>query len=524
MRSLALSATGAILARLKGISLPIHGRKRTRKIDTNPLPPFTYDDILYIITEEKKKASDAVATNVGGKMRRRVSARSTPASHSSAPAPELGRGSAVDIPKEKARELADRGRCVQNPDGTWSVFSLTSTNKYKVALNAMDPKTGGRTLHTCTCPSWELHQDSCKHIRAVLWANRQDVADRREGNPPRERIPEGEPVQFPRKTYKQDWPAYEAAQTNEKAEFLQLLSDLCRMIEEPERKRGRGRPQASLAAQVFAACFKVYSGFSGRRFMTDLRDAADKKHISEAISYSGIARFLEDEESFSLLRSLVMQTALPLKGLESKFAADSSGFSACKFDRWYDAKYGRMHQEHSWVKVHIMTGVLTNCVTAVEIGNKEDGDCPMFKPLVKATATGFKIEEASADKAYSSYENHDILEAIGATPYIAFKIQATEGKGGLWAKMYHTFCLQKDEFLNHYHQRSNIESTFSMVKRKFGDSVRSKTDIAMKNECLAKLICHNICCVIQSAYEFGVEPIFATNSGHDTKMILKFHL
>jgi transposase len=429
----------------------------------------------------------------------------------------------VDIQKEKARELADRGRCVPNPDGTWSVFSLTSTNKYKVILFGMNPKTGAHNYHTCTCPAFELQQDGCKHIRAVLWVKRQDDADRREGKPPRERIPEGEPIPFPRKTYSQDWGAYEVAQTNEKAEFLQLLSDLCRMIEEPERQRGRGRPPASRADQVFAACYKVYSGFSGRRFMTDLRDAVDKGHIGEAISYSGIARFLEDEESYSLLHALVMQTALPLKGLETKFAADSSGFSACKFDRWYDAKYGRMHQEHSWVKVHIMTGVLTNVVTAVEIGNKEDGDCPRFKPLVKATTVGFKIEEASADKAYGSHDNYDTLEAIGATPYLAFKINAAEGDGGLWTKMYHMFCLQKEEFLRHYHQRSNIESTFSMVKRKFGDSVRSKTDVAMKNEVLAKLICHNICCVIQSAYEFGVEPIFATEPDHDSKMILKFH-
>ena len=170
-----------------------------------------------------------------------------------------------------------------------------------------------------------------------------------------------------------------------------------------------------------------------------------------------------------------------------------------------------------------MTGVLTNVVTAVEIGNKEAGDCPMFPPLVKATTVGFKIEEASADKAYGSHENYDTLEAIGAIPYIAFKINASEGNGGLWAKMYHLFCLQKDAFLRHYHQRSNVESTFSMVKRKFGDSVRSKMDIAMKNEVLAKLICHNICCVIQSAYEFGVEPIFATEPEHDSKMILKFH-
>jgi hypothetical protein len=169
----------------------------------------------------------------------------------------------VDIQKEQARELADRGRCVLNPDGTWSVFSLTSTNNYKFVLNGMDPKTGAQTRHSCTCPTFGLNQDGCKHIRAVLWVKRQDDADRCEGKPPRARIPDGEPIQFPRKSYAQDWSAYEAAQTNEKAEFLQLLSDLCSMIVEPERKQGRGRPPASLADQIFARVTRSTPGSLG---------------------------------------------------------------------------------------------------------------------------------------------------------------------------------------------------------------------------------------------------------------------
>ena len=48
--------------------------------------------------------------------------------------------------------------------------------------------------------------------------------------------------------------------------------------------------------------------------------------------------------------------------------------------------------------------------------------------------------------------------------------------------MFHYFLFRRDDFLKHYHQRSNVESTFSMIKRKFGDSVRSKGDTAMKNE------------------------------------------
>jgi len=59
-----------------------------------------------------------------------------------------------------------------------------------------------------------------------------------------------------------------------------------------------------------------------------------------------------------------------------------------------------------------------------------------------------------------------------------------------------------------YHLRSNVESAISAVKRKFGDSVRSKCDIAMKNEVLAKLGCHNIVCVIHEMHESGVDPTF----------------
>ena len=50
-----------------------------------------------------------------------------------------------------------------------------------------------------------------------------------------------------------------------------------------------------------------------------------------------------------------------------------------------------------------------------------------------------------------------------------------------------------------------------MVKAKFRDHVRSKTDTAMKNEVLCKFLCHNICVLIQSQCELGIEPVFWQN-------------
>jgi transposase len=63
----------------------------------------------------------------------------------------------------------------------------------------------------------------------------------------------------------------------------------------------------------------------------------------------------------------------------------------------------------------------------------------------------------------------------------------------------------REEFLSHYHKRSNVETTFHMIKSKFGQRLRSKTMTAQINEALCKVLCHNLCVVIQSQHELGIE-------------------
>lgn len=49
-----------------------------------------------------------------------------------------------------------------------------------------------------------------------------------------------------------------------------------------------------------------------------------------------------------------------------------------------------------------------------------------------------------------------------------------------------------------------------MMKRKFGDKLKGKTETAQANEALCKVLCHNLCVVIQSMYELGIQPDFYT--------------
>ncbi len=147
-------------------------------------------------------------------------------------------------------------------------------------------------------------------------------------------------------------------------------------------------------------------------------------------------------------------------------------------------------------------------MTAVRILDKDAGDCPQFVPLVKETCKHFEIGEVSADKAYLSVENFEEVSGCGGQAFIAFKSNTTGAVGGAFEKAFHYFQFNQEEYMAHYHKRSNVESTFSAIKRKFGDSVVSKTDTAMVNEALCKILCHNLTCLIQEQETLGIVPIF----------------
>ena len=102
-----------------------------------------------------------------------------------------------------------------------------------------------------------------------------------------------------------------------------------------------------------------------------------------------------------------------------------------------------------------------------------------------------------------------LIESKGATPYIPFKSNnKPSGNGTVWKKMFYYFHLHNEEFLEHYHKRSNAESSVQMIKSKFGDCVRSKTWTAQVNKVLCKVICHNLYCVIQEMFTLGIEADF----------------
>jgi transposase len=309
-----------------------------------------------------------------------------------------------------------------------------------------------------------------------------------------------------RPTYSQDWASYNQAQTHEKELVAQMLHSLCSAIENPEYRRGR--PRIPLADGVFAAVMKVYSGAGGRRTMTDIREYEARGFIDSAIHYNRIFEQLENPAVTHILKAMIEESARPLREIESDFAVDSSGFSTRVYRRWYDAKYGRERTSGDYVKAHVMVGTTTNVVTSVEVTPAAISDYQMFSPLVLSTAARFDMARVSADKAYSGRGNLALVDLAGAVPYIPFRSNAKPTGLPLWVRMYEFFHENAEEFYRHYHRRSNVETTFAMIKAKFGGFVRSKNSVAQVNEVLAKVLCHNLCCLVSAFYELGIAPEF----------------
>jgi transposase len=407
--------------------------------------------------------------------------------------------------EERGLVIAATCRLSRNRDGSWRVPSQSRKSEsvyYTVNLESKK----------CTCPDCVEGGFTCKHFFAASIIHQRDV------------LPDGTVIEqktftfIEKKVYRQDWPAYNLAQASEKRRLQILLHDICRNL--PDRKPGGnklGRKPHTIPDCVFAMAFKVYCGLSSRRFSTDLADAHEKGHTSKLIPGAKVTAFFEDDYFTPILKELVAFSAWPLRAIETSFAIDSSGFASTRFEKWYDKKYGVTRNKCVWVKTHIACGTRTNVVTAIRILDKDAADCPQFVPLMKETARGFEIEEFSADKAYASLENFEAVAGMGAQAYIAFKGNTTGACGGHFEKAFHLFKANEEDYMAHYHKRSNVESTFSAVKRKFGDSVMSKTDTAMVNEVLCKFLCHNLSCLIHEEEALGVAPIFWKNEPKDDR-------
>jgi hypothetical protein len=114
----------------------------------------------------------------------------------------------------------------------------------------------------------------------------------------------------------------------------------------------------------------------------------------------------------------------------------------------------------------------------------------------------YKVDPVSRFCTCADHETRQI--ACKHILAVEFTIRRQKGKGGVYQVTEETVKVTH----THYHKRSNVETTFSMIKAKFGDALLSKSDTGQMNEVLAKVLAHNICVVIGAIHGLGIEARF----------------
>src|SRR5215211_7752651 len=128
----------------------------------------------------------------------------------------------------KALQIAAKSKLTRKGN-TWTVPSQAGHGEYTVSPDPQTP--------SCTCPDHEFTQARCKHIYAVEYVlERETTSDGQ--------TVVTETVKVTRKTYSQNWGAYNAAQTQEKSEIQAIA---LRTAQKPSRTDATHRQTAFIA-------------------------------------------------------------------------------------------------------------------------------------------------------------------------------------------------------------------------------------------------------------------------------------
>lgn len=433
----------------------------------------------------------------------------------------LYRGRRIDLMLKYHRQYRPIDRPMTGARGPWDhateirAVRLLSTHKEAVRANGrlrfqVLSADGGETYEvvadedgwSCTCPGWTDRRLPCPHIvGVVIWLDPDRPAIRASGR------------RQARPTYRQeDYGAYDRARQLEHQVFDRYLWDLLGSLPDRVRPAGkRGRPAIPLRTQVLVAVRKVHlkEDSRGAHGLLVALNQDGKGILPRVPNYSCPSRFFNQPKATEILLALIERSGLVLREIEDggTVAIDSSGFSTSTMGSYFTEKYDP-ERRHQFVKAHLAIGVKTHVALTVRVTDEHGADSPQFIPLLERVAElGHTPDRVAADKAHLGRGNLEATGSLGIDPFIPFKSNSRGlSKGSpMWNRKYHEFQLKRDEFDAAYHQRSNVESVFSAIKRTLNESLLSRTTLAKFNELLAKILAYNVCVVIRQSELRGLE-------------------
>ena len=191
-------------------------------------------------------------------------------------------------------------------------------------------------------------------------------------------------------------------------------------------------------------------------------------------------------------------------------AIDATGYSSNYASKYYSMRTGKRVTRRSFVYSGIAVDTGNRMIASHRSWKGPGGENSRFQLLVTRASRSLDIGCIVADKAYDCEANHEwVSDAIGSRCIIPVKRGWKNGT----VKGYHRIRLAKKFDSKTYHQRELVENVFSVIKRRFGSSMQSRS-LGQQNKETGLL------CVVYNVYRhvstmktlafwmFSTQPIF----------------
>lgn len=163
-------------------------------------------------------------------------------------------------------------------------------------------------------------------------------------------------------------------------------------------------------------------------------------------------------------------------------AIDSTGFELeTKSYYFRNIRYSDLKQKTKrYMKLSICIDTDKQLILTYKIRRKLRNDTIDFKELLKE----LDIKQVIADKGYDSHSNRRfVINRLKAVPIIPVR----------WHTNFYGYLTKKKKISGkNYHQRSKVETIFSVIKRRYGSVLRNRSYATQKVELISKLITYNL--------------------------------
>lgn len=227
---------------------------------------------------------------------------------------------------------------------------------------------------------------------------------------------------------------------------------------------------------------------------SDLRRALALERVPDRTTLYRFMRRVSDEMLDEVLVAIATRLTPRRKGHKRKkavAAVDATGLAPGSISTFFINRRtdrGEGLPWRHWCKWTIVIDVLRRCVLAQAARQGPYNDCATLRPLVSAAHEVTPVGLVLADAEFDSERNHrHIRDVLGADSIIPAKRGRADWKiKGTRAQMRRRFPRKR------YSQRAQVESVFSVVKRKLSAKAPGRSTETQRRQAMLLGVAYNI--------------------------------